>query len=832
MAGQRQIWPGMFSYQEISKNGSDSIQKLELSVHKHTETIHIRLFGGGLFVMSDIFHKLVWNYRNTKNIINMIKRLTIAFAAMLLCLYASAQGFGGPHYPSPIVHPDNTVTFNLNAPQAKNVRISAQFAPKADMQRLDNGVWTITLGPVTPDIYPYCFEVDGIAVMDPQNPEWFPNEKFKNSLLDVRGDKPLAHELRSVPHGKVDYVNYYSETMGVYGNAIVYTPPTYDKNPDKKYPVFYLISGTTDTEEVYFKVGRMNLILDNLIAEGKAKEMIIVLPYGNPSKYFPAGTFDFTKGDVFSKDLLNDLMPYVEANYRTLNDRDSRAIGGFSRGGNQGLAFGLSNLDKFSYLCSYSSFTSKDIPGVYDKAKKTNKKINLFWLGVGTDDFLYGNAKEYAEFLDSKGIRNIQEYTTGMFGHTWMNARYFLSETFPLLFNKEASKAAMDQASKDKPKKVKKVEDKPEAPAAKPDQQRLTPEVMARLFPPGVVSPDYNKDGSVTFRVLAPDAEKVELECQMFEGTRLMTKDDRGVWEVTMTPEVPDIYPYSFIIDGTKIADPENMNIFPNEGYKASLADIKAAQPDPQDLQDVPHGKVTYTYYTSNAVGFDRPVCIYTPAGYDPAGTEKYPVLYLIHGMTDTYETWFKVGKVNNILDNLIAAGLAKKMIVVMPYANPYPEMMLRGMAKAYNALDTQLTTKEFTESVVPFIEANYNVLTDADNRAIAGFSLGGRQTLACGLGNPDMFHYVCAFAPAIFGPEIKANFENGTYADASKINDSLKLVWLSCGTSDFLYQSSLALEKEMVERNIDHKTMYPGGGHTWMNCRDYLIEVAKLLFK
>ena len=762
----------------------------------------------------------------------MIKRLTITLAAMIMCLYASAQGFGGPQYPSPIVHPDNTVTFNLNAPQAKNVKISAQFAPKADMQRLDNGVWTITLGPVTPDIYPYCFEVDGIAVMDPQNPEWFPNEKFKNSLLDVRGDKPLAHELRSVPHGKVDYVNYYSETMGVYGNAIVYTPPTYDKNPDKKYPVFYLISGTTDTEEVYFKVGRMNLILDNLIAEGKAKEMIIVLPYGNPSKYFPAGTFDFTKGDVFSKDLLNDLMPYVEANYRTLNDRESRAIGGFSRGGNQGLAFGLSNLDKFSYLCSYSSFTSKDIPGVYDSAKKTNKKINLFWLGVGTDDFLYGNAKEYAEFLDSKGIRNIQEYTTGMFGHTWMNARYFLTETFPLLFNKEASKAAMDQASKGKPKKVKKVEDKPEAPAAKPDQQRLTPEVMARLFPPGVVSPDYNKDGSVTFRVLAPDAEKVELECQMFEGTRLMTKGDRGVWEVTMTPEVPDIYPYSFIIDGTKIADPENMNIFPNEGYKASLADIKAAQPDPQDLQDVPHGKVTYTYYTSNAVGFDRPVCIYTPAGYDPAGTEKYPVLYLIHGMTDTYETWFKVGKVNNILDNLIAAGLAKKMIVVMPYANPYPEMMIRGMADAYNALDTQLTTKEFTESVVPFIEANYNVLTDADNRAIAGFSLGGRQTLACGLGNPDMFHYVCAFAPAIFGPEIKANFENGTYADASKINDSLKLVWLSCGTSDFLYQSSLALEKEMVERNIDHKTMYPGGGHTWMNCRDYLIEVAKLLFK
>ena len=752
-----------------------------------------------------------------------------ALASLALCISASAQM--GPQTPSTVVNPDNTVTFSISAPQAKNVKISAQFAPKQDMVKGENGVWSITLGPVAPDIYPYCFEVDGIGVMDPQCPDWFPNEGFKNSMIDIRGEEPMDHDLQSVPHGKVDYVNYHSETLGLFGNAIIYTPPTYDKQTDRRYPVFYLISGTTDTEEVYFKVGKMNLILDNLIAQGKAKEMIIVLPYGNPAKYNPAETFDFTKGDQFSKDLLNDLMPYVEANYRTLNDRDSRAIGGFSRGGNQGLSFGLNNLDKFSYLCSYSSFTSMNIPSVYDKAKKTNKQINLFWLGCGTDDFLYGNAKEYMEFLDSKGIENIQYFTSDKMGHTWMNARHFLSQTFPLLFDKEASAKAMKEAQAAKPKTARKTAE-PAAPAAKPDQQRLTPEVMARLFPKGIISPDYNQDGSVTFRLRAPQAEKVELECQMFEGTRPMTKDDEGVWSVNVTPHEPDIYPYAFIVDGTKIADPENMHIFPNEGFKSSLADVKGPQPDWQDLQDVPHGKISYTYYTSKAVGFDRPVLVYTPAGYDPASSEKYPVLYLIHGMTDTHETWFKVGKINNILDNLIAAGLAKKMIVVMPYANPYPEMIRRGLAKMYNPMDTELTTKEFTESVVPFIEANYNVLTDADSRAIAGFSLGGRQTLACGLGNPDKFHYVCAFAPAVFGPEISGNFENGTYAKADKLNESLKLLWLSCGTSDFLYQSSLQLEKNLKDRGIEHTTMYPGGGHTWMNCRDYITEVCKLLFQ
>jgi enterochelin esterase-like enzyme len=162
-------------------------------------------------------------------------------------------------------------------------------------------------------------------------------------------------------------------------------------------------------------------------------------------------------------------------------------------------------------------------------------------------------------------------------------------------------------------------------------------------------------------------------------------------------------------------------------------------------MQDVPHGKISYRYYHSVYVGFDRPLCVYTPAGYDPKGKEKYPILYLIHGMTDTYETWFKVGRINMILDNLIAQGLAEKMIIVMPYANPYPEMMRRGPAKSMDYMGTDLFTNEILNEVIPYMETNYRVRTDADGRAIAGFSLGGRQSLACGLGNPGKFHYVCA---------------------------------------------------------------------------------------
>ncbi|MBQ2524972.1 MAG: esterase, partial [Prevotella sp.] len=254
----------------------------------------------------------------------------------------------------PRCNDDGTVTFQYKNDSARTVMVDVQFAGRKEMTRNADGLWTVTLGPAAPDMYPYCFIVDGISVMDPENPLYFPNEGFKNSLLEITSKDGLPHDIRNVPHGRIEYIHYYSKSLGGTNNAIVYLPPNYMMDRQKSYPVFYLISGTTDTEEVYYKVGRVNYILDNLLAEKQAKEMIIVLPYGNPSKLLAAPPkpgmpqIQFG-GDVFSKDLINDLMPYIEANYQTKNDRDHRAIGGFSRGGNQALFNGLSNLDKFSY---------------------------------------------------------------------------------------------------------------------------------------------------------------------------------------------------------------------------------------------------------------------------------------------------------------------------------------------------------------------------------------------------------------------------------------------------------------------------------------------------
>ena len=558
-----------------------------------------------------------------------------------------------------VCNDDGTVTFYYKNDQAKTVLLDVQFAGRKEMQRdTATGLWTVTVGPAAPDMYPYCFIVDGVSVMDPENPQYFPNEGFKNSLLEIPSKTgSLAHDIKNVPHGRMEYIHYYSKSLGGTNNAVVYLPPNYMMDMQKKYPVFYLISGTTDTEEVYYKVGRVNYILDNLLADKAAKEMIIVLPYGNPNKLklpeapttVPGATTKERSEalanamrfgeDVFSKDLINDLMPYIEKNYRTINNRDHRAIGGFSRGGNQALFNGLSNLDKFSYLCSYSSFTSMDIPQVYDNAADTNKKIHLFWLGVGTDDFLYGNARDYMEFLDKKGIRSVKEYTNDKYGHTWMNAKYFLYKTLPLLFDKKAAEDAMKEAQP--------------APAATGKEQQFTPGVMARLFPKPIISPEYTEQG-IIFRFKAPEAQKVELECEILPKPLPMEKDSDGVWNVTMTDFLFETFKYCFVVDGTQVADPSNMFLSPDRGFKYSIADNPQSPFNFASQGDIAHGRVGYDVERQEA-WYMSPM---------PATPTMPAFIQLVPGEGDTMESWFKMGGADAIADRLMADGKTKPCVI------------------------------------------------------------------------------------------------------------------------------------------------------------------------
>ncbi|WP_409019027.1 alpha/beta hydrolase-fold protein [Dyadobacter sp. CY347] len=385
-----------------------------------------------------------------------MRRTTLArilFTWMMLCLFfaGKAQPPRGPFVVSPQVLADKKVTFRYLAPSAREVKLAGGLMGASNMAMVKDsiGIWSVTVGPVRPDIYSYNFVVDGVSVMDPANEDFFPNERFKSSLFEVPGFTPLIHAVRDVPHGSVNY-EYYSSVEGTTGTVVVYTPPGYDKDASKKYPVFYLISGTTDTEETFFKVGRTNFILDNLIAEGKAKPMIVVMPYGNMEARIaeqqggtkPADPVRDSPDAIarmrrFEQDLTKNLIPYIDKQYRTIPNRDNRAIGGFSRGGGQTLRTAFWNMDKFSWICAYSAnLPTKELESTYasivSNPDNTNKQLKLLWVSVGTEDFLYNDVATFLNYLTSKNIHYKSLITGG--GHTWINVRTYLTESAQLLF--------------------------------------------------------------------------------------------------------------------------------------------------------------------------------------------------------------------------------------------------------------------------------------------------------------------------------------------------------------------------------------------------------------
>jgi enterochelin esterase family protein len=335
---------------------------------------------------------------------------------------------------------------------------------------------------------------------------------------------------------------------------------------------------------------------------------------------------------------------------------------------------------------------------------------------------------------------------------------------------------------------------------------------------PAPSSPDVHADHSITFRYFSRTAQRVFVTGEFLKAPVKMNKDTSGLWSVTVPPVTPDIYPYSFWVDSVQIADPNNTNIFANERFKRSIVEVPGDQPLVHSLQNVPHGKIHYEYYNSKTLGRARTVLVYTPPGFDPNGKTRYPVLYLIHGGSDTEETWTKVGRTNLIADNLIAQKKSLPMIIVMPYGNVRPSVMSDF-------------TSDVINDVIPFIESKYPVIRDAKGRAVAGFSVGGGQTLNIGLTNTDKFAYVCSYAPYTATDEFKKNFSNWS-PDAALLNKQLKLFTISVGTEDFLYESVKQNIAMFKEKNLRLETFIVPGGHTWMNCKLFLAHSMQQLFK
>jgi len=351
---------------------------------------------------------------------------------------------------SPEVHPDRTVTLRLRAPQATQVEVVGEIMRGAGARAMtqgDDGVWTVTIGPLPPEIWIYNFRVNGVSIPDPSNPAIKPVPPGFNisSFVEVPGDSPAFYDARPVPHGDVRMVLYESKAMGVTRWLWIYTPPGYDKS-GARYPVLYLLHGNGEAENGWVVNGRANIVLDNLIADRSAVPMIVVMPQGHALQGAGVGPLVRIAGETgmfserFPRDLLEDVIPLVEKNYRVRADADHRAVAGLSMGGGQALTIGLANTDRFRYVLGFSAA----IDGQFVSSESTlrralaapadmNRRLKLLWISCGREDFLYQANRQFVDRLVAGGVKVTYRETDG--SHVWSVWRKNLHEAAPLLFS-------------------------------------------------------------------------------------------------------------------------------------------------------------------------------------------------------------------------------------------------------------------------------------------------------------------------------------------------------------------------------------------------------------
>ena len=346
-----------------------------------------------------------------------------------------------PASSSPQIGADRRVTFRLSAPKATEVSVSGEFmAGSKALEKNAEGVWSVTVGPVDPEIYYYNFTIDGVRTLNPGNPQVKSGSTASTiqSVLEVRGDRPAFYDGQPVPHGEIRTHWYQSKSLNSLRRLTVYLPPGYDRDTAARLPVLYLFHGANADETAWTRLGHVNLILDNLLAAGKSKPFIIVMPFGYGAVPGAPGAQGQNTA-LFSRDLIEDVIPYIQAQYRTVPDRDHRAIIGLSMGGGQSLSIGLNHLELFSHVGGFSAGIgnatadfAKTYASLIADPAAANRQLRLLWVGCGTEDGLFAANKKFSDFLGENKIKHTFRESGG--AHTWMVWRRYLNEVSPLLF--------------------------------------------------------------------------------------------------------------------------------------------------------------------------------------------------------------------------------------------------------------------------------------------------------------------------------------------------------------------------------------------------------------
>ncbi len=613
---------------------------------------------------------------------------------------------------------------------------------------------------------------------------------LNTSLLaqNIEKEAPKGFDIvkPNIAKGKLKYIKYKSTTVGTTRRALVYTPPGYTKN--KKYPVLYLLHGIGGDENEWLNGGTPQVILDNLYSQGKIEPMIVVMPNGRAMKDDSA-TGNIMAPDkvqafaTFEKDLLNDLIPYIEKKYPVIKDREHRAIAGLSMGGGQSLNFGLGNLDTFAWVGGFSSAPNTKPPKeLVPNPEEAKKKLKLLWISCGDKDGLLSFSKRTHDYLFENNVPHIYYLESGDHNFkVWKNGLYMFSQ---FLFKPVDVDSLTEYSVKG-------------MASATNINNAQYPQVLP--------------NNKVIFKVKAPNANNVYVK---FGKQFDMVKDAEGFWSVITDPLDPGFHYYVLNIDGAEVVDPSTKTYYGMERI-ASGVEIPARDQDFYALKNVPHGNVQQILFPSKSTRAIRRAFVYTPPGYNSNTTEHYPVLYLQHGWGEDETAWAKQGHANLIMDNLIAEGKIEPFIIVMTYG--MTNEVKWGKLKDFdiNRFQTVLV-----DELIPYIDGNFRTKDNQANRAMAGLSMGGFETRMITLNKPEVFSYYAVLSGGTYSPEDLKGHSN------------LKLVFLSCGSKE-RPEGVVSATSALKEAGFNAKSyISEGTAHEFLTWRRGLYQLAQLLFK
>jgi enterochelin esterase-like enzyme len=631
----------------------------------------------------------------------------------------------GQQYPQ--VNSQGYARFRIVAPQAQSVSVSLGGRERGgfSLAKGEDGAWTgVTQRPLDEGFHYYHLTIDGGTFNDPRTLNFYGSTRWESGIEVPAHDRDF-YALQGVPHGHVQQILFPSKSTNTSRRAFVYTPPDYDKDLTQRYPVLYLQHGWGEDETAWSNQGHANLIMDNLIAAGKIRPLLIVMTYGmtNEIRFGGLKNFDIRP---FQTVLVDELIPYIDANFRTLSDQPHRAMAGLSMGGMETKSITLKNLDTFSHIGLFSGGTIS-----LDDVNNTSgfkEKVKLVFVSYGSRELgnrrggFGGDPRANAEALKRAGINSIF-YVSPNTAHEFLSWRRSLRQFAPLLFQDLASAAQRG---------------------------------------PG---PGARRGGGRGG----------------FGGPIELGPDDK--------PAFDD----------------------PPAGFNARR-------------DNIPHGALTMVEYDSKTVGTRREMLVYTPPGYST--DRKYPVLYLLHGIGGDETEWRRLCRPENILDNLLADGKIQPMIAVMPngraQVNDRAEGNVFAAAPAFANFENDLL-----QDVIPAIESKYSVYTNRENRALAGLSMGGGQSLNFGLGHLDVFAWVGGFSSA---PNTKPPAE--LVPDPAAAREKLKLLWLACGNKDGLIRISQGVHNYLKENGVPHIWHVDGNAHDGTEWANNLYLFAQHIFQ